>query len=47
MEKFKKLTIQNKELCASTILKIMPEMALSVPGFPIQRLGQFFELEEC
>jgi len=36
----------NKALCASTILKIMPEMALSVPGFSTQRLGRFCELEE-
>jgi len=24
----------------------MPEMALTVPGFPTQRLGRFCELEE-
>jgi hypothetical protein len=46
-EKYKTWLSINKALCASTILKIVTKMALSIPGFLIQRFGQFFELEEC
>jgi len=45
--KNKKYSHLKKELCASTILKIRTEFALSILGIFFYRWGQFLELAQC
>ena len=45
-EKIKKSDYpQNKDFSSATILKILTEIAFSIPGHPTYRLGLFFNLK--